>query len=100
MLIVAGSMRIKPEARDRFFEAVKPMVEATLEEPGCQTYAFSPDPFDTGIIHLHELWDSREDLDLHFASDHMATWRSASAELPILERNLAIYGIGEVTPLP
>ena len=100
MLIIAGEFRMQPGTRDRFFEAVAPMVAATLTEPGCRAYAFTPDLDDADLIRLWELWDDEEALAGHFASAHMATWLERSAELPIVERNIHKYTISEVAPLP
>ena len=43
MLIVAGTFTIEADHRTEMLTAVRPMVAATLEEPGCQAYVFSPD---------------------------------------------------------
>ncbi|MGB5758683.1 MAG: putative quinol monooxygenase [Acidimicrobiales bacterium] len=100
MLIVAGTIRIEPEHRDQMFAAVAPMVAATRAEPGCRAYSFSPDVDDPGLVHLYELWEDQAALDAHFVSEHMATWRQASAGLPILGRDIAKYIIAEVGTLP
>lgn len=100
MLIVAGTFQIEPGHREEFFAAVAPMVAATMAEPGCRAYTFSPDVDDEGVIHLYELWDDQAALDSHFASDHMAAWREASSQLPMLGRDIAKYIISEVGTLP
>lgn len=99
MLIIAGEIRMQPGTRDQFFESVAPMVAATLREPGCRTYAFTPDPDDADLIRLYELWDDDESLAGHFASQHMAEWRERGATLPVIERNLHKYTISEASPL-
>jgi quinol monooxygenase YgiN len=100
MLIVAGTIQVEAAHRDAMFEAVAPMVAATLEEPGCRAYVFSPDVADPSLVHLYELWDDQEALDGHFASAHMAEWQKASAGLPILGRDIAKYTISEVGSVP
>ena len=99
MLIVAGEFRMQPGTRDRFFEAVAPMVEATLTERGCAAYAFTPDPNDDDLVRLWELWDDEDALAGHFASAHMAAWRERAAALPIVSRVVDKYTVSEVTPL-
>ncbi len=100
MLIVAGTIQVDPQHRDEMFAAVAPMVAATKAEPGCRAYNFSPDVDDPGLVHLYELWEDQAALDAHFASEHMAAWRQASADLPILGRDIAKYNISEVGTLP
>jgi quinol monooxygenase YgiN len=81
-------------------EAVAPMVEATLTEPGCQAYAFSPDLDDDDLIHLWELWDDEASLAGHFASPHMAVWQERYAGLPLASRNVNKYTVTDIIPLP
>ena len=99
MLIIAGEIRMQPGTRDQFFEAVAPMVAATLGEPGCRTYAFTPDPDDADLVRLYELWDDEESLAGHMASPHMAEWRQRSATLPVTGRDLHKYTIADAQPL-
>ncbi len=100
MLIVAGTFTVDAAHRDEMLTAVRPMVEATRAEAGCQAYVFSPDIDDPELVHLYELWDDQAALDAHFASDHMAAWREVSAGLPITGRDVAKYIISEVGTLP
>lgn len=94
MLIVAGEFRMQPGTRDQFFEAVAPMVEATLTEP-----AFTPDLDDPDLIRLWELWDDEKALARHFASAHMAEWRERSAVLPVVSRVINKHTVADVSPL-
>jgi quinol monooxygenase YgiN len=99
MLIIAGEVRMQPGTRQQFFEAVAPMVEATLTEPGCRAYAFTPDVVDDDLIRLWELWDDEESLAGHFTSDHMAAWNQRAAGLPVVSRDINKYTVSAVTPL-
>jgi quinol monooxygenase YgiN len=99
MLIVAGSITTEDGSREAFLAAVKPMVAATHAEPGCREYAFSPDPDDPNRIMLFELWDDQDALNAHFASDHMAEFRRASAGLPVTGRDIKKYTISDVGPV-
>ena len=99
VLIVAGSITTRDGAREAFLAAVAPMVAATHTEPGCREYVFSPDPDDDNRVLLFELWDDQEALDLHFASDHMAEFQRASANLPVAARDIRKYTISDVGPV-
>lgn len=99
MLIVAGTLTVDPDHRDQMLESVAPMVEATMAEAGCQDYVFSPDPNDSGLVRLFELWDDEAALAEHFASDHMAAWRARAADLPITSRSIAKYAVSGAEPL-
>ena len=99
MLIIAGEFRMQPGTRHRFFEAVAPMVEATLTEPGCRAYAFTPDPDDDDLVRLWELWNDEDALAGHFSSEHMAAWRERAAVLPVVSRDVNKYTVTDVSPL-
>ena len=43
MLIVAGIVHVKPEARDIAMKAMSEVMAETVKEPGCISYVFSPD---------------------------------------------------------
>lgn len=90
---------MQPGTRHLFFDAVAPMVVATVAETGCRTYAFTPDPDDDDLIRLFELWDDDEALAAHVASDHMADWRRRSADLPTASRAIHRYAVSDVQPL-
>jgi len=99
MLIIAGEIRMQPGTRQLFFDAVAPMVAATLQEAGCHAYAFTPDPDDDDLVRLYELWDGEESLAGHRASPHMADWRRRGASLPVTSRDLKLYTVSDVRPL-
>jgi len=100
MLIIAGEFRMQPGTRDQFFEAVAPMVEASLTERGCRAYAFTPDLDDDDLIRLWEVWHDEEALAGHFESEHMAVWQERYAALPLVSRDVNKYTVTDVTPLP
>lgn len=99
MLIIAGSLTTADDGRDAFLAAVKPMVVATLQEPGCHAYSFAPDPDDPNRIVLFELWDDQAALDAHFATDHMAQFQQAMKGLSVVGTDIKKYSISEVGPV-
>jgi quinol monooxygenase YgiN len=99
MLIVAGEIHMQPGTRQQFIDAVGVLVAATLQEPGCRRYAFTPDPDDPDLVRLYELWDDEASLTGHFESAHIAEWRDVSATLPIVSSELFRYTVTDVAPL-
>jgi len=99
MLIIAGHLTTRPGARNAFLEAVQVMVDATLEEPGCQEYAFTPDPRNDDRILLYELWDDQESLNGHFVSEHMEQWKQVQPTLDVVGADIKKYTISEVGPV-
>ena len=75
MIVIAGTVRIRPERRDDAVRAVLEMAEATREEPGCLTYRFFADLADPSIFFLFEEWESEDALARHFRTAHMEVFR-------------------------
>jgi quinol monooxygenase YgiN len=98
MIIVAGELRMQTGTRALFFEAVAPMVAETLQESGCQTYAFSPDVHDDDLIRLFEVYDDQS-LAAHLSSAHMDAWKLRRAALPIAGAALMRYTVSSAEPL-
>jgi quinol monooxygenase YgiN len=99
MLIVAGEIRMRPGTRHQFLTAVAPMVAASVVEPGCRAYAFTPDPDDDDLLRLYELWDDEAALAGHARSEHMAAWRERGRDLPVVSRDLQVLTIADARPL-
>jgi hypothetical protein len=50
-----------------------------------------PIPAIPGLIHVSEVWESREALDAHFTTPHMKQWQAERAEFGMLEREITLY---------
>jgi len=99
MLLIIGTVRLPAVNLAMARPAMQRMVAASRAEPGCITYNYAEDLFDPGLIHISELWSDRAALDLHFATDHIAQWRSAWPELGITDRKLVLYEVGDAQPV-
>jgi len=98
MLLIIGTFRLAPE---RFSEArpvMERMITASRAEPGCLHYAYSADLLEPGLMRVMEVWRDQPSLDAHFASAHIAEWRSAWPALGIGQRDLVLYETGEARP--
>ena len=65
-VIVAGTVEVDPEKRERAIHDAKALIDEALAEPGCIAYDWTFDAFDAGRIHVLEEWESEETL-----SDHL-----------------------------
>ncbi|MDW3178020.1 MAG: putative quinol monooxygenase [Acidimicrobiia bacterium] len=99
MIIVAGTISVDPEDFEAYRAAATAMIEATLQEDGCQTYNFAQSVVDPSEVRIFEVWESREHLEAHFNTAHMATFRSALGELKVGDRNLGLYQADKVADL-
>lgn len=79
--------------------AIQAMIEASRAEDGCILYAFAEDVLQPGVIRISEKWESWDALKAHGATDHMATWRAALADIEILGRDVVAFEMGEIREL-
>jgi quinol monooxygenase YgiN len=90
MIIISGSVRIKPERRADAVRGALEMAAATAREPGCITYRFSADLADPSRIYIFEEWETAEALARHFETDHMRVFQQSLpdllAEAPAIKR--------------
>jgi quinol monooxygenase YgiN len=100
MIIIAGSVHVRPEARERAIAAALAMAEATRKEEGCRAYRFSVDLADPTLFYIHEEWDDAIALGRHFATPQMETFR---AELPALvggTSSITRFEVSASEPMP
>ena len=73
--------RANPGRGAELLDAFGELAIATHAEEGCNLYALHRAHDDHDVIVLVERWASREALDEHLASPHMASFRRESVEL-------------------
>ncbi len=99
MILIIGVMSLPPGRVLEAKSAMRAMISASRAESGCVKYCFSEDVLDPGLIHVTELWESREALRAHAESDHMKAWRSAVIALQASNRKLSLYEVGDPEPI-
>ncbi len=62
MLIIAGSLILDPNDRERFLAANAEVVELARQSIGCLDFVQAADPVDASRINVFERWDSEEHL--------------------------------------
>jgi len=99
MILITGTFRIPSGALASVRPVMERMIVASRMEDGCLAYTYAPDLIDDTLIHVVERWTTREALDRHFESDHLAQWRAAFPTLGITDRALELFEVdaGEAT---
>jgi len=80
-VVVVGSFRINPGKEEEALEAFTALVEPTHAEDGCILYALHRGVDDPARLTFIERWASREQLDAHLKSDHVAAALERAEEL-------------------
>jgi quinol monooxygenase YgiN len=99
MLVVAGHLRIDASRRKDAIAASRAAMQATRQEPGCISYAFSADLEDESLFHVFEEWEDQAALDAHFQRPHMAEFSKSIATLGVREMHIQRYAVSRVGPL-
>jgi quinol monooxygenase YgiN len=97
MIIVAGHFVVDPDQREQFLHSRADMMRTSRSEPGCITYAFSPDPLDPGRVLLFERWETKAAL-----ADHLAALRRGPRppdSVEVREAEVQQYEISAVGPV-
>jgi quinol monooxygenase YgiN len=62
VLIIAGWLRVGPEARGRYLDGCTAVVAQARSAPGCLDFALTADLLDPARINVFERWESDEQL--------------------------------------
>ena len=100
MIIVHGSIPIRPDCRERALELARAMTQATQSEVGCISYDFYVGLSDPNTLMLFQEWENMDALMGHFQTEHMEEFLR---ELPqvvsgeITTRRYAVQSVDEDT---
>ena len=81
MIVIAGTIPIKPEHREEAKQLALWMADATRKEAGCLTYSFYADLAEPNTFFIFEEWESEEALQRHFQTDHMKQFQQQAPKL-------------------
>lgn len=79
MIIIIARVEFEPGVIDEVQPALDAMMRATWEESGCLSYSMAIENRAEGICTIVERWRSEDDLQSHFATEHMAAFMAATA---------------------
>ena len=82
MLAVWVKVRIKPEQRQRFLQAIEvDALRSEQDEPGCLRFNVLQDAQDQNVYYFYEVYKDQASLETHRAMPHYAVWRAAADAL-------------------
>lgn len=82
MLAIWVTVRVKPERRQRFLEAIEvDALASERDEPGCLRFNVLQDEQDGDVYHFYEVYRDQAALEAHRATPHYAVWRAAADAL-------------------
>lgn len=96
MIVIAGTLRIHSEMRERAFEIFRKLKQSSLDEVGCFNYHFYLDPDDDTLLFIFEQWENEKALQAHGWSSHMAEFRRQRATFIAGDVNIKRYDVKQV----
>jgi autoinducer 2-degrading protein len=82
MIAIWVRVKVKPEARQRFLEAIEvDAVGSERDEPGCLRFNVLQDGQDPNVYYFYEVYRDEAALEAHRAAPHYAVWRAAADTL-------------------
>ena len=98
-------VRVKPELRQRFLDAIEvDAVASERDEPGCVRFNVLQDDADENVYYFYEVYRDEAAVEAHRAAPHYAVWKAVADTLdgPTERIELARYSrptrpIGRVT---
>src|SRR2546427_5936269 len=82
MLAIWVKLRIKPEQRQRFLQAIEvDALGSERDEPGCLRFNVLQDAQDPNVYYFYEAYRDEAALEAHRAAPHYAVWRAAADTL-------------------
>ena len=94
MIVVTGTLEIAEQDIEAAKAAIGPMVAETLRESGCHCYEFSQVIGAENRFRIYEEWADLASLEAHFATAHMAAFRTALAQIAVLSRSIHRFEAG------
>jgi quinol monooxygenase YgiN len=93
VIVITGFFEVAEGDRRAFLAAKAPQAAHSLEETGCQEYAFSTDHVHAGRVRLVERWDTMDDLAAHLAA--LRASGPTAAPVPVVATEFHVF---EATP--
>ena len=82
MLALLVSVKVKPEMRTKFLEAIEDdAVCSARDEPGCLRFDVLQDQADPNHFFFYEVYRDDQALEAHRAAPHYARWRQVATDV-------------------
>jgi len=82
MIAIWVKVRVKPDMRKRFLEAIEvDALGSEKDEPGCYRFNVLRDQKDENVYYFYEVYEDEAALEKHRAMPHYAVWRAAADAL-------------------
>ena len=82
MIAIWVKVRIKPQMRQEFLEAIEvDALGSERDEPGCACFNVLQDTQDEAVYYFYEVYKDEAAVQAHRAASHYAVWKAAAHTL-------------------
>lgn len=99
MIVIAGTVQVRPEKREAAVAAAVRMAVATRQETGCISYGFYADLANPNTILVFETWENEAALAAHFQTPHMAEFNQITPQVVAAAPQIKRYDVASVKDL-
>jgi quinol monooxygenase YgiN len=99
MLVISGTVPIKPEQHDAAVAAAVAVQTGTRQEPGNTKYQFSFASDDPNLICIFEEWEDEAALANHFTTPHIAAFRAVFGDITAGPGTFLKYQVSSTGPV-
>ncbi|MBF7015265.1 putative quinol monooxygenase (plasmid) [Novosphingobium resinovorum] len=98
-ILIVATMQLDPAHAERIVHEARPLIEASLEEPGCLAYSWALDPLNPGRIEVFEKWTDEAALAHHFTLPNYTEMRTQLRSAGPIESRSRKYLVAHDEPV-
>lgn len=99
MIVVVGRVQTDADRRDQVQAVGEALVAGSLQDPGCLNYRMYAAVDDPNAFVFIEEWESRELLDAHFRTQHVADFMGAVPGLLTTPPDVSFHDVASTRTL-
>ncbi|MDQ6649301.1 MAG: antibiotic biosynthesis monooxygenase [Actinomycetota bacterium] len=100
MFVIIAKAECRPDKRTEMIKVLQAVAAESRQEAGCRSYRFLADIDDDNAFASIEEWESRQAIDEHFATAHVATMMAALPDLLASQPVIEVHEIAATTGPP
>ena len=98
-IIIAGTVHLSAEKRDKTLADTAELVADTRTQPGCLHYVWTADPTSATRIYVYEKWADQDTLAAHLAGSFYQNMLGAMGAAGVTDVDVAKYKIALEEPV-
>jgi (4S)-4-hydroxy-5-phosphonooxypentane-2,3-dione isomerase len=87
MVAINVILEIHPQRVEEFLQIMGANAAASRQEPGCLRFEITRQADKPNVFALSELYQDQDAVEAHYATEHVARWRSAAATDLVISRH-------------